>query len=221
MVYCLYKGHMHCKHIERECQFLHMHANNLLVGFVKLANLIGKNDILSNLFVCLKSTLLQLLLTILSCPCFPIGLLILLIYRSSLYIKGIKLLSGIYVANVSLGLLLFSWLFFIRKTYFLLVYTVFSIIVPGFVLHFKNVFPTPRINFILYTLTFFFPSVIYFGVWSMIESKLPFSLVETQLIPSSFIEYCIVLLTWNVVLTMFDIFTCICVCSGIWNLFHR
>ena len=47
MVYCLYKGHMHCKHIERECQFLHMHANNLLVSFVKLANLIGKNDILS------------------------------------------------------------------------------------------------------------------------------------------------------------------------------
>lgn len=156
MVYCLYKGHMHCRHIERECQFLHMHANNLLVSFVKLANLIGKNDILSNLFVCLKSTLLQLLLTILSCPCFPIGLLILLIYRSSLYIKGIKLLSGIYVANISLSLLLFSWLFFKEKTYFLLVYSVFSIIVSGFVSYFKNVFTTPRINFILHILTFFF-----------------------------------------------------------------
>lgn len=177
MVYCLYKGHMHCKHIERECQFLHMHANSLLVSFVKLANLIGKNDILSNLFVCLKSTLLQLLLTILSCPCFAIGLLILLIYWSSLYIKGIKLLSGIYVANISLSLLFFFWHFFIKKTYFLLVYSVFSIIVSGFVSYFKNVFTTPRINFILYILMFFFPSVIYFGVRSMIEIKLPFFLV--------------------------------------------
>ena len=44
----------------------------------------------------------------------------------------------------------------IKKTYFLLVYSVFSIIVSGFVSHFKNVFPTPRINFTLYTLTFFF-----------------------------------------------------------------
>lgn len=195
MVYCLYKGHMHCKRIERECQFLHMHANNLLVSFVKLANLIGKNDILSNRFVCLKSTLLQLLLTILSCPCFPVGLLILLIYRSSLYIKGIKPLSGIYVANLSLSLLFFSWLFFIKKTYFLLVYSVFSIIVSGFVSHFKNVFPTPRINFTLYTLTFFFPSVIYFGVRSMIEIKLPFFLVEMQIIPTLFIEYCILCFT--------------------------
>lgn len=76
-----------------------MHANNLLVSFVKLSNLIG--------FVCLKSILLQLLLTILSCLYFPIRLLILLICRSSSYIKGIKLLSVIYVANTSFSLLLF------------------------------------------------------------------------------------------------------------------
>ena len=107
MVYCLYKGHMHWKCIEGECRFLHMHANNLLVSFVKLSNLIG--------FVFLKSILFQLLLTILSCPYFPIRLLILLICRTSSYIKGIKLLSVIYVANTSLSLLLFLCNFFFHR----------------------------------------------------------------------------------------------------------
>lgn len=40
--------------------------------------------------MCFKSILFQLLLTILSCQYFPIELLILLICRSSLHIKGIS-----------------------------------------------------------------------------------------------------------------------------------
>ena len=174
---------------------------------------------ISYLFVHLKSTLLQLLLTILSCPCFPIGLLILLIYWSSLYIKGIKLLSGIYVANISLSLLLFLWLFFIKKTYFLLVYSVFSIIVSGFVSYFKNVFTTPRINFILYILMFFFPISNLF--WCK-----EYDWDQTSFFPGREAAYPIIiywilhpLFYWLEMLywpCLFDIFTCIWVCF--WDL---